>query len=106
MVSRAYRIATWLLDPAAVAPLAEGLAPAYAEAVAALKTGRGYGVHIDTDDGTHTVRVLPAPPVDHRQEHDQAPRQDDPQQGPARHPLPTAGRAHLPNQTTPRNAHG
>lgn len=64
LLSRAYRIPTWLLDPSAVAPLAEGLAPVYAEAVAALETGRGYGLAIETDDGTHTVRVLSAPPVD------------------------------------------
>lgn len=107
LLSRAYGIATWLLDPAAVAPLAEGLAPVYAEAVTALETGHGYGLHIETHDGMHTVRVLPAPTPDQSQEHDPGPRQDDPRQGPApHHPRLTAGRAHLPTETTTRNPHG
>ncbi|WP_158713508.1 hypothetical protein [Streptomyces sp. NRRL F-525] len=73
LLGRAYGIATWLLDPAAVAPLAEGLAPVYAEAVAALETRRGYGVKVETVDGIHTVRVLPSPAVDQHQEHEQGP---------------------------------
>ncbi|MGX9891184.1 hypothetical protein [Streptomyces sp. NPDC002276] len=74
LLGRMYGIATWLLDPAAVAPLAEGFAPVYAEAVAALETGRGYGVKVETVDGIHTVRVLPSSAVDQHQEHEQGSR--------------------------------